>query len=140
MNAEVWGLHTWVFLHSITINYPHNPTTDDKKNYFNLFDNLKNTLPCEICKVHYKKHLEESPLLDNLHSKDALIRWLIKIHNKINVMNGKPEWTYQEVIDHYDKLYENPYIKSRNNTGLWIFILVIGLMACGYYVYKNKKK
>ena len=107
MNPEVWGPPAWTFLHSITINYPHNPTQEEKTQYFNFFDNLKNVLPCCICKEHYKRYLEEYPLLDNIDSKDKLIRWLINIHNKINVMNGKKEWTFQEVIHHYDNLHIN---------------------------------
>lgn len=139
MNADIWGPHAWMFLHSITLVYPHNPTTNEKQNYYKFFDNLQNILPCELCKSHYKKHLTEYPLMDNLNSKDSLIRWLINVHNKINLMKGKPQWTYQEVIDHYDKIYENPYIKLRNNTGLWIFLLLIGLLICIYYIKKKKK-
>tara|TARA_B110000208_G_scaffold134454_1_gene162653 strand:- start:165 stop:584 length:420 start_codon:yes stop_codon:yes gene_type:complete len=139
MNAEIWGPHAWMFLHSITLVYPHQPTTEEEQNYYNFFDNLQNILPCEICKSHYKQHLIDYPLMDNLNSKDSLIRWLINVHNKINIMKGKPEWTYQEVIDHYDKIYENPYIKLRNNTGLWIFLLLIGLFICIYYIKKKKK-
>tara|TARA_B110001469_G_C9638905_1_gene320888 strand:+ start:458 stop:877 length:420 start_codon:yes stop_codon:yes gene_type:complete len=139
MNAEIWGPHAWMFLHSITLVYPHQPTTEEEQYYYNFFDNLQNILPCEICKSHYKQHLIDYPLMDNLNSKDSLIRWLINVHNKINIMKGKPEWTYQEVIDHYDKIYENPYIKLRNNTGLWIFLLLIGLFICIYYIKKKKK-
>lgn len=139
MNAEIWGPHAWMFLHSITLVYPHQPTTDEQQKYYNFFENLQYILPCEICKSHYKQHLIDYPLMNNLNSKDSLIRWLINVHNKINLMNGKPEWTYQEVIDHYDKIYENPYIKLRNNTGLWIFLLLIGLFICIYYIKKKKK-
>ena len=41
MKPEVWGPHAWIFLHSITFNYPDNPTDDEKKHYKNFFENLK---------------------------------------------------------------------------------------------------
>jgi len=140
MNPEVWGPPAWTFLHSITINYPHNPTPEEKIHYFNFFDNLKNVLPCEICKKHYKSHLEAVPLSENIDSKDKLIRWLINIHNKINVMNGKKEWTYQEVIDHYDNLHINSASKLNKNIGGKIVFLLLALAICVYYIYSQKRK
>ena len=39
MNPKIWGPHAWIFLHSITLNYPENPTPELKKN--NIKDFLK---------------------------------------------------------------------------------------------------
>ena len=32
-NPEIWGPGAWLFLHTITLNYPTNPTFEDKENY-----------------------------------------------------------------------------------------------------------
>ena len=33
MNPKIWGPHAWVFLHTITLNFPENPTPEQKKYY-----------------------------------------------------------------------------------------------------------
>ena len=36
MDPEIWGPSAWIFLHTITLNYPNNPTIYDKQNYKNF--------------------------------------------------------------------------------------------------------
>ena len=33
MEPKIWGEHAWIFLHTITLNYPEEPTFSDKYNY-----------------------------------------------------------------------------------------------------------
>ena len=40
-NPEVWGPGAWLFLHTISLNYPTNPTYEDKENYKTFFTSLK---------------------------------------------------------------------------------------------------
>ena len=42
MNVSKWGPGGWIFLHSITFNYPLEPTDLDKNNYKIYFNSLKN--------------------------------------------------------------------------------------------------
>ena len=37
MDPKVWGPNAWIFLHSITMNYPKNPTNEDKEKYRTFF-------------------------------------------------------------------------------------------------------
>ena len=37
MLTSVWGPGMWHFLHTISFNYPTNPTNEEKLNYKNLF-------------------------------------------------------------------------------------------------------
>jgi len=53
MNPEVWGPHTWIFLHSISLNYPKCPTRKDKDNMRNFIVSLKGVLPCDNCKENF---------------------------------------------------------------------------------------
>ena len=76
-NNNIWGPPAWTFLHTITFNYPHNPSDQDKQNYFTFFDSLKYVLPCDKCKKHYKDNSRD--LKDNLNSRDDLVKWLIDI-------------------------------------------------------------
>ena len=84
MDPEVWGPHAWIFLHTITLTYPHNPTNQDKKNYKLFFYNLATVLPCTHCSQNYRIHLKQLPIDPFLENKKSLVSWLIQIHNLTN--------------------------------------------------------
>jgi len=137
MDPEIWGPHGWYFLHSITLAYPDNPTEDDKIYHKNFFESLKNILPCDKCRNHYDQNLITYPIENHLENKESLFKWLVDVHNRVNIDNGKREYNYDEVT----KLYEIMYSKNKNgcyisnNTLIVLFIiLVIVLMI--YYKYK----
>ena len=44
MDPNVWGPPAWLFLHSVTLNYPKNPTPQDQEDYRIFFDSLNVTL------------------------------------------------------------------------------------------------
>lgn len=90
MDSKIWGPKAWFFLHAITLNYPINPSNVDKENYKNFFISLGNVLPCEICQVNYKNHLEELCINDYLNTRKDLVNWFIKIHNLVNKELNKP--------------------------------------------------
>ena len=54
MNVNKWGPGGWDFLHSITFNYPLNPTDSDKKYYSDFFKSIGNMLPCKYCRMNFK--------------------------------------------------------------------------------------
>ena len=47
MLTSVWGPPMWHFLHTMSFNYPINPTAEDKKNYSEFIYNLRYVLPCK---------------------------------------------------------------------------------------------
>ena len=137
MDPEVWGPHGWYFLHSITLAYPDNPTDDDKTYHKNFFESLKNILPCEKCRIHFNQTLTTYPIENHLENKESLFKWLVDVHNRVNIDNGKREYSYDEVT----KLYENMYSKNKNgyfisnNTLIVIFIILVIVLLI-YYKYK----
>lgn len=140
MDPEIWGPHAWVFLHTITLNYPNNPTIYDKQNYKNFFINLHHILPCEWCSKNYIHHLQKYPIDNYLNTKKNLIEWLIHIHNEINKLFNKKIITYPEFI----KIYKNIYNKKKNfftfyniSLILCISIIIILIILC-IYLYNPK--
>lgn len=120
MKAEVWGPHAWILLHSITLEYPDNPSEDDKRNMSTFFHALGNVLPCYKCKVNFSNHLEQHPITDTvLKSKTSLVKWLIDVHNDVNKMNNKKTVTYEEGVESILRLYEE------KNTNVYIYLSVI---------------
>ena len=132
MNNKNWGTAGWTFLHTITYSYPDNPTNSNIDDYYNFFSNLKNVLPCQMCKDNMKKHLETYPLTRNtLKSKRELINWLINIHNEVNKMTGKKVLTYEQVDNIYNPDYTKYYLFIN------IFVLIIVLLLCIFYILKK---
>lgn len=139
MEPNVWGPHTWIFLHTITLNYPDNPTKLDKINMMEFFNNLSNILPCEKCALHFKENLKRYPISKSLESREQLVKWLIDIHNEVNKITGKREYSYKEVNDYYLKLYSSGemdmrLIKKKKNSNIF-YILFISLIIIIFYNY-----
>jgi len=134
MNPLFWGPHAWIFLHSITMNYPTNPNDNDKQRYHKFFTDLQYILPCEKCAYNYSRHIKDFPIDQALKSRETMIQWLINIHNEVNKELNKPLYTYDQVIDEYK------YKMSRMGVDdtLVYKIIIIGLLIFIGYKYWKK--
>jgi hypothetical protein len=140
MLPDIWGKYGWKFLHLVTLEYPENPTPQDKVNYRNFFMDLRGVLPCGKCRINLTENLEKYPLTDNvLSSRDGLVKWLIDIHNVVNYHTGKPMLSYAEAYRDLENL-SNPY-KFKKSDGLYLVLLVIVLLILGliYYLFSRRK-
>lgn len=142
MDPEIWGPHAWIFLHTITLNYPNNPTIQDKQNYKNFFINLHHILPCEWCAKNYLIHLQKYPIDNYLNTKKNLTQWLINIHNEINKLFNKKTINYSEFINIYKKLYnknKNLYTFTFYNIIIFILIIIIIILTIlSIYLYNPR--
>ena len=141
MEPNIWGQGAWLFLHSITLNYPNKPTTIQKKLYSDFFYNLGNILPCSKCQKNYKHHLNENPIKFHLQSKESLSKWLVEIHNKVNTLNKKDTMSYSSFIQYMDMVYKNPshsitYYKSKNTSQRYTIYFLI-FVICSLIFYKT---
>lgn len=101
---SVWGPFFWHTIHIVALGYPKNPTYTDKKCAKEFYESLAYLLPCSICREHYNEYLTKTPLTPFLDSRKDLIKWTIQIHNQVNKMLGKPEWSFEEVIAYYERV------------------------------------
>ena len=102
INPELWGPHAWKFLHYITLSYPTNPTESDKHDYKMFFEVLGKVLPCQKCKKHFQNNLVDFPLTDEiLSTRWNLAKWMLQIHNRLNLEHGKKIYTFDEFYDEY---------------------------------------
>ena len=137
MDPEIWGPHAWQFLHSITLSYPDNPTLEDKNNHAQFFNSIQNILPCQSCRDHYTQNLQDLPIEQHLDNKESLFRWLVDIHNRVNVMNNKREYSYDEVTELYEKMYDKSNgIRLIGNKWLFIFLIILLIILGIYHHYK----
>ncbi len=52
MLVSVWGPSQWHFLHTMSFNYPVNPSADYKKHYRDFIISLQYVLPCKYCRMN----------------------------------------------------------------------------------------
>ena len=136
MRPEIWGPHAWMFLHTITLEYPENPTSEDKQNILNFINSLGNVLPCEKCKNNFKKHLDKIPLNEKvLSSKQGLVKWLIDIHNCVNNIKQCKELSYEEALEELLNMYDT----TKNNSMIWVYVFILILfILIIMYIYFNQ--
>ena len=143
MEPKVWGPGAWLFLHSITMNYPENPSETEKMYYKNFFLNLQNVLPCPSCAKHYSINLKKYPIDPALENRELFVKWLIDIHNEVNLMLGKKTYSYDEVYELYDDINSSNDNDNDNDTydngsnNITVVFLLILVCLIGYYYYKN---
>lgn len=85
----VWGPGLWLFLHTISFNYPEVPSSVDKGNMLRFLKSLSEVLPCKTCSDHFKRHLSQDMDASVLSSRETFSKWLFDFHNKVNARLGK---------------------------------------------------
>lgn len=89
-NPKNWGPKMWYTLHVISLQYPDNPSNEEKKAAFNLIYSLEHLLPCTICKDHLRGHLSKNPLtFDQLSNKNTFSKYVYDLHENVNKQLGK---------------------------------------------------
>jgi hypothetical protein len=103
MQSSKWGPSAWDYLHTLTFNYPKNPTDDHKKYYFQLFNNLKFTLPCKYCRESYSIFFKYIDIKSYLDDRMGITYWLYTIHNIVNLKLNKKKVDFIDVVNYYEK-------------------------------------
>jgi len=104
MLTTVWGPSIWHFLHTMSFNYPINPTTEQKKQYRDFVLNLKNVLPCKYCRINLVTNFKQLPLtMSNMKTREAFSRYIYDLHELVNKMLHKTSnLSYCDVRDRYE--------------------------------------
>ena len=105
MLTSIWGPSMWHSLHTISFNYPTNPSNEQKKNYLDFFMSLKHVLPCKYCRINYVKNIKSVPLnMSTMKNRYTVSKWLYELHEEINRLLGKKSnLSYEDI----QKRYEN---------------------------------
>ena len=104
MLTTIWGPNMWHYLHTLSFNYPINPTSDNKKYYKEFILNLQHTLPCKHCRINLKNNFKAHPLLEcHLKNRDSFSRYIYTLHEIVNKMlNKKSGLSYCDVRERYE--------------------------------------
>ena len=104
MLTSVWGPSLWHYLHTMSFNYPVEPTETDKKYYKQFVLSLKYVLPCKYCRMNLRGNLKAVPLTDTvLKNRANFSRWMYDLHEHINTMlKKKSGLSFEEVRERYE--------------------------------------
>lgn len=115
--TAIWGPAQWHILHTISFNYPNNPTKEQKLQYKNYILSLQHVLPCSACRKNLKMNFKHLPLtMNNLKSRDTFSRYIYNLHELVNKMlNKTSNLSYCDVRERYEHfrarcVYENPKV------------------------------
>ena len=104
MLTSIWGPSMWHYLHTMSFNYPVNPTPNDKKNYKKFILLLQHVLPCKYCRINLKNNLKNNPIKScHMKNRETFSRYVYELHETINKMlNKKSNLTYCDVRERYE--------------------------------------
>lgn len=121
MLTAVWGPGTWHFLHTMSFNYPVNPTAEDKTKYRDFIYSLRDVLPCGKCRKNLHRNLRELPLqMRHMASRNTFSKYIYQLHEKINRMLGKQSGLsycdVRERYEHFRARCAKPFAESAAST------------------------
>ena len=104
MMTKIWGPAMWHYLHTMSFNYPVEPTKEQKIHYRDFVLNLRNVLPCKYCRMNLANNLKKKPLMMcHMKSRETFSRYIYELHETVNrMLNKKSNLTYCEVRDRYE--------------------------------------
>ena len=77
MLTTVWGPSMWHYLHTMSFNYPVDPTIEDKKHYRDFVLNLRYVLPCKYCRINLKTNFKHLPItMSVMKNRESFSRYI----------------------------------------------------------------
>jgi len=118
MLTTVWGPSMWHVLHTMSFNYPVEPSCDEKHQYRDFVLRLRHVLPCGKCRKNLCKNLAKLPLtLDHMKSRTTFSKYMYDLHELVNHMLHKTSGlTYAEVRDRYEHFRSRCTISPNEQT------------------------
>ena len=104
MLTSVWGPSLWHYLHTMSFNYPVEPTRAEKNNYRKFVLQLQYVLPCKYCRMNLVKNFKTMPLkMEHMKNRHSFSKYIYDLHELINGMLGKTSGlTYEDVQERYE--------------------------------------
>jgi len=104
MLTSVWGPSLWHYLHTMSFNYPVQPTLDEKKHYMNFILSMQYVLPCKYCRMNLKTNFRQLPLtIQTMKNRETFSRYVYNLHELVNKMLHKnSNLSYCDVRERYE--------------------------------------
>ena len=117
MLTSVWGPGMWHYLHTMSFNYPVNPTKQDKMHYFSFMWSLRYVLPCGKCRANLRENYKKLPLtMKHMKNRESFSRYVFDLHELINTMLHKTSGlTYEVIRERYEHFRSRCTISTKKN-------------------------
>jgi len=117
MLTSVWGPGMWHYLHTMSFNYPVNPTKQDKMHYYSFMWSLRYVLPCGKCRANLRENYKKLPLtMKHMKNRASFSRYVFDLHELINTMlHKKSGLTYEVVRERYEHFRSRCTISTKKN-------------------------
>lgn len=141
LDENIWLPKYLFVLTTIGCEYPKKTNETTRKKYYEFIQNLPLFMPDGDISKLMEKLLNDYPVTPYLEDREAFIKWVHFIKNKLNVYLGIEEKTTTEDMKEYYDQYKPKHIimndiyqkKSRYLIMGFIFITILS----GYYFYKK---
>ena len=102
--TKVWGPTQWHTLHTISFNYPVNPTKQQQQQYRDYVFSLQHVLPCGACRKNFANNLKNLPITQQvMTNRDTFSRYIYNLHELVNKMlKKKSHLSYCDVRERYE--------------------------------------
>ena len=137
-DSLVWGPHYWFVIHTITHSYQDIPNAMTKRKYYDFIQNLPFFIPNTEMGDRFSRMLDKYPVTPYLDNRASFIKWGFFIHNKINVMLGKEERTFEESEEAYMSHYKSKpiYLAEKLNIKKhYLYFAIIVMCILVIYIY-----
>jgi len=104
MSTSIWGPCMWFFLHTMSFNYPVEPSDEDKHHYREFILSLQHVLPCKYCRLNLTKNFKTLPLtMEDMKNRHRFSLYIYNLHELINKMLlKKSNLTYEDVRERFE--------------------------------------
>jgi hypothetical protein len=140
-DSRVWGPHYWFFLHTVAMSYPDHANAVTRRKYYDLIQNMPLFIPNAEMGNKFSHLLDKYPVTPYLGKRESFIRWTVFIHNKMNIILGKPEMDLEEAVRAYEDLYVPTSLHLYGGSGqrkymvAMLSAIVLALLLVAYMVY-----
>ena len=114
--TSVWGPLMWKILHITAHNSGKMGNITEKNTWLKILDVLKNIIPCDECRTHYKNYINSHKFRPNTSSpvafREYVMRWFWEFHNAVNVSLEKLTFTYDDMVAVYANMTIGDYITA----------------------------
>ena len=102
MKKSIWGPCVWNTLHVFSVKIKESCFATEKKELFKIIHNICANLPCPQCSSHAVSMLKKYRI-NNIQTKEQLIKMLFNMHNEVNKRTKKPPYDYDKIVPTYSK-------------------------------------
>ena len=141
-----WQPLSWINFHILALHY----NEEYKDKYINFFNTFKVIIPCKICRDHYNKNINKDNFnIENNINNNNIFNWTVDLHNSVNKINKKKQWSYEEAANYYNNndfnikrfiSFLNSFIIRNYKKGFDKTNNLIDMIKSSIYLIPNKDK